>query len=314
MLTRKDMNKLVSLLYLLSVSQNASKRKASEKLDTSIDTINKYLGDLEQDLGSKLLASNGRGTQTTPEALEILPLGQTLKSILREVEFLATKNSEISGVVRLSVEDGVTSTLLNGKFLDVFRRYPGLQIQTENGNGLSGLSLLDYDIAMSYTPPSGSDLTIYHAQTVRCGLYASPSYIEEFGMPYDMDDLLNNHRFCEQIYSSRQIKGWKELRKDIKHITYSSNSTYSVHYMTEAGAGISVFPVNWKTENLISVTNIIDECSIDLSYPVYLIAHRDTMKLPRVSTVLECLRRIMDDADNIPVDSNAVRKTKAAAS
>ena len=145
MLTRKDMNKLVSLLYLLSVSQNASKRKASEKLDTSIDTINKYLGDLEQDLGSKLLASNGRGTQTTPEALEILPLGQTLKSILREVEFLATKNSEISGVVRLSVEDGVTSTLFNGKFLDVFRRYPGLQIQTENGNGLSGLSLLDYD-------------------------------------------------------------------------------------------------------------------------------------------------------------------------
>mgnify|MGYP001051014012 FL=1 len=176
------------------------------------------------------------------------------------------------------------------------------------------MSLLDYDIAMSYTPPSGSDLTIYHAQTVRCGLYASPSYIEEFGMPYDMDDLLNNHRFCEQIYSSRQIKGWKELRKDIKHITYSSNSTYSVHYMTEAGAGISVFPVNWKTENLISVTNIIDECSIDLSYPVYLIAHRDTMKLPRVSTVLECLRRIMDDADNSPVDSNAVRKTKAAAS
>ena len=133
-------------------------------------------------------------------------------------------------------------------------------------------------------------------------------------MPYDMDDLLNNHRFCEQIYSSRQIKGWKELRKDIKHITYSSNSTYSVHYMTEAGAGISVFPVNWKTENLISVTNIIDECSIDLNYPVYLIAHRDTMKLPRVSTVLECLRRIMDDADNSPVDSNAVRKTKAAAS
>ena len=160
MLTRKDMNKLVSLLYLLSVSQNASKRKASEKLDTSIDTINKYLGDLEQDLGSKLLASNGRGTQTTPEALEILPLGQTLKSILREVEFLATKNSEISGVVRLSVEDGVTSTLFNGKFLDVFRRYPGLQIQTENGNGLSGLSLLDYDIAMSYTPPSGSDMRL----------------------------------------------------------------------------------------------------------------------------------------------------------
>jgi hypothetical protein len=75
-----------------------------------------------------------------------------------------------------------------------------------------------------------------------------------------------------------------------------------------------ILPVNWKTENLISVTNIIDECSIDLSYPVYLIAHRDTMKLPRVSTVLECLRRIMDDADNSPVDSNAVRKTKAAAS
>ena len=58
MLTRKDMNKLVSLLYLLSVSQNASKRKASEKLDTSIDTINKYLGDLEQNLGEKHIAGS----------------------------------------------------------------------------------------------------------------------------------------------------------------------------------------------------------------------------------------------------------------
>ena len=84
--------------------------------------------------------------------------------------------------------------------------------------------------------------------------------------------------------------------------------------MTEAGAGISVFPVNWKTENLISVTNIIDECSIDLSYPVYLIAHRDTMKLPRVSTVLECLRQIMDDVNNSPIASSAARKTKAVAS
>ena len=97
MLTKKDMNKLSGLLYLLSISQNSSKRKASDSLNTSMDTVNKYIGELEDELGFKLLASNGRGSQITPQAQEILPFAGTLKSILREMEFVAASNSHVTG-------------------------------------------------------------------------------------------------------------------------------------------------------------------------------------------------------------------------
>ena len=79
MLTKKDMNKLSGLLYLLSISQNSSKRKASDSLNTSMDTVNKYIGELEDELGFKLLASNGRGSQITPQAQENFALCRNIK-------------------------------------------------------------------------------------------------------------------------------------------------------------------------------------------------------------------------------------------
>lgn len=295
MLTKKDMNKLAGLLYLLSISQNTSKRKASETLDISIDTVNKYLNELENEFGFKLLACNGRGTVITPQAQEILPLADTLKSILQEIDFVATTNSQVVGLVRVGIEDGITSTLFTEKVIDFFHRYPGLQIQAESGDNTSNLTVLETDLALSYTPPSGSDLVLCHSATIPCGLFASYGYIEEFGMPYDMDDLVNNHRFCEHIDNIRQINGWRELRKDIKHISYSSNSTYTVNYMTEVGAGIGIFPLNWRTENLINITNIVEDNNIALSYRIFLVAHKNTMHLPRIKAVIELIKEIMDE-------------------
>lgn len=295
MLTKKDMNKLAGLLYLLSISQNPSKRKASETLETSIDTVNKYLQELESEFGFKLLACNGRGTVITPQAQEILPLANTLKSILQEIDFMAETNSQITGMVRLGIEDGITSTLFSDKVVDFFHRYPGLQIQTENGDNISNLTVLETDLALSYTPPCGSDLMLCKSKTVFCGLYASKRYIEEFGMPYDRDDLVNNHRFCEHSDNIHKIKGWKELRKDIKHISYSSNSTYTVNYMTEVGAGIGLFPQNCRTDKLVNITNIVDETNLDLSYQIYLIAHKDTMHLPRINAVIDFIKSAMDE-------------------
>ena len=53
------------MLFLLAVTQHANKRRASEALSTSVDTINKYIDNLEHDLNLKLLYSDSRGTNLT---------------------------------------------------------------------------------------------------------------------------------------------------------------------------------------------------------------------------------------------------------
>ena len=207
MLTKKDMNKLSGLLYLWSISQNSSKRKASDSLNTSMDTVNKYISELEDELGFKLLASNGRGSQITPQAQEILPFAGTLKSILREIEYVAAANSQVAGLVRVGIEDSITTMPFTQRVLDFFRMYPGLRLQTHISNDISELNAMETDLILSCQPPSSTDMIICQSKEVQCGLFASQNYIAQFGLPYDRDDLLNNHRFCEHVNYSRYIAG-----------------------------------------------------------------------------------------------------------
>lgn len=293
MLTKKDMNKLSGLLYLWSISRNSSKRKASDSLNTSMDTVNKYISELEDELGFKLLASNGRGSQITPQAQEILPFAGTLKSILREMEFVAAANSQVTGLVRVGIEDCITTMPFTQKVLDFFRLYPGLRLQTETCTDMSPLIAQDVDLMLSCQPPSSNDLIICQSKEVQCGLFASQSYIAQFGMPYDRDDLLNNHRFCEHVNYVKYINGWRDLHKDIKHIVYSSNSIHTVKIMIEAGAGIGLLTLNWKNEDLVNVASIMADTDIKLSYPVYLIGHRNKVNLPRVKAIVELLKQMM---------------------
>ncbi len=299
MLTKKDMNKLAGLLYLLSVSQNSSKRKASDSLKTSMDTVNKYLGELEAELGFKLLASNGRGTQITPQAQEILPLADTLKSILREIEYTVAANSQVSGVVNVGIDDSIVTVPFTDKVADFFYQYPGLQLQTENSQNLSELSLMEKDLILSCTPPQNSELVVYYSQEVQCGLFAAKQYVEQFGMPYDMDDLLNNHRFCEHVNYAKYIPGWCELRKNIKHITYSSHSIHTVKLMTDAGAGIGLLTLRWKSSNMINIANLVADGEIKLSYPLYLIGHKKTIDIPRVKAVAELIKQMIQGTENV---------------
>lgn len=296
MITKKDLMKLESLLYLLSITQHSSKRKASDALSTSVDTVNKYLGELETELGFTLFSSNGRGSKVTPQAQEILPLAETLKSILREIEFIGGANSEVAGIVRLAIEDGITHTLFTDEISRLFNRYPGLKIVSENVSEQANIIAMEADLGVSYVPPSGGDLVLCHMHKVPCGLFASQTYINKFGMPYDMEDLLCNHRFCEHSDYSRRMVGWKELIKDAHHVVYSGNSICGVNLMAKSGAGIGVFPLQSDT-GLLRIYGLTEELKINLYYNIYVIAHKNTKDIPRIRALIDYFKTVMNEQE-----------------
>lgn len=292
MITKKDLMKLESLVYLLSISQDTSKKNVAENLGISIDTMNKYLNDLENSLGFKLLTSTNRGTVLTPSAREILPLADTLKSIIREMEFISKSNSEISGTVRISIHDGITATIFNEHVYELYEKYPGIKIETmiNSPKGTNSALLDEADLALSYVPATHADDVICVSQEVTCGLFASSKYLGEFGIPYDLEDLLNNHRFCFNHNNIKYIRGLEDIYKKIKHTAYVSNSTYSTYLMVKGGAGIGIFPFDYKTPELTSISSIVSRDEVPLNYTLYLIARRNTKDIPRVRAVLDFLK------------------------
>lgn len=108
MITKRDINTIESLLLFMAVTQHSNKRKASEALNTSVDTINKYIDNLEQDLSLKLLYSDSRGTNLTENGRKILASAEQITDIIHSMYSATIENtdalSDCSGKVRVGDE------------------------------------------------------------------------------------------------------------------------------------------------------------------------------------------------------------------
>lgn len=183
MITKKDFIKLEGLLYLLSVMQYKSKRKVAEELNTSVDTINKYIDDLEEELGFTVLTSNGRGSVLTPEAEKILDSLNKVTNILEETASLASYKNQVSGKVRFGMTEGVSSCLFPYEIMDFYNKYPKIHIETISSDSRINMNIMEVDINISNDAPLGAELVLIAAIKLKCGLFASKSYIDAFGMP-----------------------------------------------------------------------------------------------------------------------------------
>lgn len=295
MLTKKDINKISGLLYLLSVTQNKSKRKASESLSTSIDTLNKYISELEQDLGLTIFSNDGHGSIVSPQGQELLVLAEELNEILRQLGEIALSSEKVGGQVKIGVEEGVSQTLFNNKIIDFIMDYPDMHIVSSCCDNVNQINLHTIDILLSYTLPSSNAMSLFHSSVLPCGLFASKNYIDKFGFPNTFRELVNEHHFCENPNYIRQIQGWKEFRKLIRHISYSANSVYMVNNMVSAGGGIGLLPLHHKHENLLNVGQCLAETGIEFSYNIHLLAHSKTKNYPKISAVLNLLKQVMSE-------------------
>ena len=62
MITKKSLQNLNGLLMLSAIAKYQSKRKVEEVTNSSIDTVNKYISNLEQVLAVQLVVNNAKGT------------------------------------------------------------------------------------------------------------------------------------------------------------------------------------------------------------------------------------------------------------
>lgn len=76
MISKRDILKIESLLFLQAIFEAGSKREVAGQLGTSVDTLNKYLSEFEAEMKTKFLISNGRGTVITPEGKRMLDIAQ----------------------------------------------------------------------------------------------------------------------------------------------------------------------------------------------------------------------------------------------
>lgn len=293
MFSKRDLMNIEGIMMLHAIKKSSGKRNAARGLHTSIDTLNKYLRNLEMELGVKLVASDEKGCLLTPKGDKVFEIAEIIKGNLQQVYAVAPLDTEVKGEVRVAYDSNVRCNLYTMNLRGFLDKYPNLSIYMDMYNSTPDMSNLAYDISLSYHIPKGEDLVVITERKTPCGFYASKTYLENHGYPQSLDEILDNHRLILKQDCWKWVDGGHMFFQKASKGLCVSNSTFIVNDIVMKGGGIGVMPVNFMLEGQGIVR--LDGIPCVASSTIYLVSHRTVKDLPKVCVVLEYYKKMLQD-------------------
>ena len=210
-------------------------------LHLSPSAISRHITDLEYSLKTKLFKRSPKGLTLTPHAEELL---KTCHQIFQELEGLEERfmpnTKEPEGLLRLTTPGGWISNIVVTMIKDFLKANPKIRMSIRSMDHVPDFSRSETDIALLPFDPDEPELKAVALIELQLGLYASPSYIEEYGAPQTIADL-KDHRlisYGEHEHPLVNINWHLELGVEPggQHEPYLMVN--NLYYAAEAGLGI----------------------------------------------------------------------------
>ena len=287
----KDINLLQAVCYLRIIEKYAGKKQAAQKFGVSTDTLNKYIENLEHELGYKVLSCNGRGSFLTPRGKELLQKAEIIENVLDVIKSHAENKADISGEVRVGMSSILGTPFFSKDILSFCEQYPNICLKhiLWPEEQTTDVKISDVDIGITTVHPGGGDLVIISAHKVEFGYFASPQYISRCGYPQNMEDLINNHHVINKQGYEKYIKGWAELIKKTKFNNFTTNTGYYLYEILKNGLGVGIMPLRFKHEGMVHLEHLPCESNLSL----YLVAHKSTKDIPKIRSVISYYKNLL---------------------
>lgn len=292
-LNNKDINLLQAICYLKVIEKYAGKKQAAQEFGVSIDTLNKYIDNLEQELGYKVLSSNVRGSFLTQRGQDLLQKSSILETMLDDIKSKAEDKKEISGEVRMAISSIAASAIFSKDLVSFQAQYPEIKLRhlIRNEDGQKTIPFSDVDIAISPILPKDSDVVIIFSKKIEFGFFAAPQYISKYGCPQNMDDLIEKHHIVNKIGYEKYIKGWEDILKKAKSNNFATNVSYYMYEVLKNGLGIGIMPLRFKREGMLYLEHL--PCQSDIS--LHLITHQGSKNIPKNRAVLNYYKNLLQE-------------------
>jgi len=210
------MDKFHCMQIFARVVEAESYTEAAEKLDMSRSAVSKRIMQLESELGVRLLNRTTR---------RVVPTEAGLVYYDRCMRILVEADEADQLVQRLHSDAGRTLTInapvsfgihhLGSAIGEFAGRYPDLELSINLSDRFTNLTEEGYDVAIRVAKQVEPNLIAERIAPVRVVLAASPSYIEEAGMPAVPNDLLNHSCLHYTYLASRDV--WNFIGPDGAH-------------------------------------------------------------------------------------------------
>ena len=239
------MDRLTAMQVFVEVASSGSFSATADKLDMSRAMVTRYVGELEQWLGARLLQRTTRSVTLTDAGESCLRRSQQMLALMQDVQDeTSSRSDELRGQLRITCSMSFAYAQMAAAVVDFLKLHPQLKLDINASEG--ALNLVEARIDLAIRISAEPDPMLIGRVLAPCAsvLVASPAYLAEQGQPQAPADLAM-HRCLSYANFGKSV--W-QLSRGQEHTQVSVASHFSANEATAllraalAGGGIALQP------------------------------------------------------------------------
>ena len=271
--------------YVKAIADTRSLAGAAEQLGVNHSTVFRRLGQIEQQLGSRLFERGRGGYALTPCGDEMVELAQRLgEDIVTFERKISGQDLRPSGELRITASDIVLLRILNDVLIGFRRAYPEIVIELVVTNRLLNLSRRDADIALRAAYGQPDSLTGRLVARLAWAVYGPRAMAADSFDPATDGRDHNWIAFGDNVSIARALK-WLKEHVDENRIVYRTNTMIGLAEAAEGGVGLALLPcfVGAAAPGLVQLGPTVPELEGEL----WLLTHPDLRNTARVRAFMD---------------------------
>jgi len=249
------MDRLKAMQVFVEVADRGSLSAAAVHLDMSRAMVSRYLAEMEQWVGVRLLHRTTRRLSLTPAGAETLPRCRQMLDMVGDLHSaVATPEDTPRGLLRITTSMSFGARHLAPAVTDYVKRHPGTSVDLMLVERAVNLVEERVDLAVRITNDLDPNLIARKLAVCRSVVCASPGYLAREGVPARVEDL--SLRNClTHSYFGKSLWRFERDGEPVDVPVGGSISANEVSVLCSAaveGAGIAMLPTYYAAEYIAS--------------------------------------------------------------
>ena len=275
------------LRYILAVGQAGSLNGAARALGVNHATVLRRVRAFEERWQRQIFQKSQSGYELDPSIQDILDVIQDMEnSAAKTQRILASKATEISGLVRLTSTDSLSQIVLPEVIGDLQAQHPGIQIELYATNQHMNMFSPDADLALRPALYAPDDLRARACGNMVFEIYAAPQYWEE-NADKSFEEM--NWLGVTAPLSKSPVGLWMDEALPANAITFRADSFLVLRDLAAAGHGVCFLPRFIAKDRDGLVVN--PRLDMTLQTSLWIVGHEDMERNPHIKT---CARFLAD--------------------
>ena len=229
----------------VTVVDLGSQSAAADHLDLSRPVVSRYLAELEDWVGARLLHRTTRKLSLTAAGGETLPRCRQLLELCGDMQAAVSEPDDAPrGPLRLSVSTSFGQAQLGAAIAEYVKLYPLVTVDLQMLDRTVNLVDERIDLAIRTSNDLDPNLIARRLTVCRSVVCATPAYLREHPAPQKVEDLAR-HNCLTHSYFGKSLWHFEENGEHVSvpvHGNITANEASTLMRVTLAGAGVAMLP------------------------------------------------------------------------